>query len=325
MPRIVYLSFPGREISGGIKMIFRHVEALCRNGYDAVVAQSIIEPPHWFATAAPIIDFDRIDRETDIIVFPENNNVFFRHFEGSGSRKFVFCQSQHQIFRGLGKAYSYRDFGVEEIITCSTAPYGVCREIFPDMPVAIIPNYVDGDVFRPGPDKTLQVAVIPSKRPHEFHIIHQSLARMKLPKTPLRFAVIRDRTERETAAILGQSAVFLSLARQEAAGLALLEAMACGCLVAGFTGIGGRDYAHEANGLWAEEDNGFEAMRKLRTAIALVADEDPLATLLTGNAVRTARQYDKARFEHALLAFWERVVNAGAARHGLVADNGNRR
>jgi len=41
--RIIYLSWPAREISGGIKMAFRHVEALREAGFDAVT-----NPPQGF-------------------------------------------------------------------------------------------------------------------------------------------------------------------------------------------------------------------------------------------------------------------------------------
>jgi len=38
MPRIVYLSWPADEITGGIKMAFRHVETLCQAGFEACLA-----------------------------------------------------------------------------------------------------------------------------------------------------------------------------------------------------------------------------------------------------------------------------------------------
>ena len=52
------------------------------------------------------------------------------------------------------------------------------------------------------------------------------------------------------ARVFGESALFLSLSRFESLGLTTLEALASGCIVAGFTGFGGRDYATACNGWW---------------------------------------------------------------------------
>ena len=53
---------------------------------------------------------------------------------------------------------------------------------------------------------------------------------------------IEDRTEAETAGLLRSCAIFLSFSAQEGFGLPPAEAMACGCYVVGFPGLGGREY-----------------------------------------------------------------------------------
>lgn len=73
--RIVYLSWPAREISGGIKMAFRHVEVLREAGFDAVIATADAEPPEWFQTTAPVINLNAIVHSEDVLVFPENNGI----------------------------------------------------------------------------------------------------------------------------------------------------------------------------------------------------------------------------------------------------------
>ena len=69
------------------------------------------------------------------------------------------------------------------------------------------------------------------------------------------------------AAAMGEAGVFLSLGRLESLGLTPLEAMACGCIVAGFTGIGGQEYASPANGFWAAEDDFPSCIKQLRAAL----------------------------------------------------------
>ncbi len=78
------------------------------------------------------------------------------------------------------------------------------------------------------------------------------LRRLHTSAAPWRWAVIQNKSEAEVAAIMGQAAIFLSLSRFEGLGMTTLEAMASGCLVVGFTGIGGREYASRTNGFWVE-------------------------------------------------------------------------
>jgi glycosyltransferase involved in cell wall biosynthesis len=90
--------------------------------------------------------------------------------------------------------------------------------------------------------------------------------------------------------------------------MTILEAMACGCLVAGFTGIGPREYATAMNGLWVGEDDCEAA------ALALVracgdADQDEAAAHLIRHAARTtAAQWTHAHFVEALGLFWREAM-----------------
>jgi len=54
MPRIVYVSWPATEISGGIKAAFQHVEILTEAGLDAAIASRDSSAPGWFKTDAKL-------------------------------------------------------------------------------------------------------------------------------------------------------------------------------------------------------------------------------------------------------------------------------
>ena len=58
----------------------------------------------------------------------------------------------------------------------------------------------------------------------------------------------------------------------ESVGLTTLEAMASGCVCAGFTGIGGRQYATPDNGFWVDDDDCMAAADALAQAISLVRE-----------------------------------------------------
>ena len=101
-----------------------------------------------------------------------------------------------------------------------------------------------------------------------FHLKYPALA-----STP--WIAIENRSEGETAEILGHSAVLLSLPFLESLGLVPLEAMACGAIVAGFDGYGGREYATAENGVWLPSDHLEEAADALALLIQKIARNDP--------------------------------------------------
>ena len=171
--RIDYLSWPATEIAGGIKISFRHVEALRQAGLDAVIATPGAEPPGWFQSAAPIIDVAQASRD-DILVFPENHYALLDAFAAWPNRKLVFCQNQFMVVRGLGGLGGRRDyaeFGVSGILCAGRSVADFCRLRFPSMPIAIVPVGIDQTLFRPQRDKKLQIAFAAHKRPLEAAFI----------------------------------------------------------------------------------------------------------------------------------------------------------
>ena len=90
--------------------------------------------------------------------------------------------------------------------------------------------------------------------------------------------------------------------------MTILAAMARGCLVAGFTGTGPREYVTSMNGLWVPEDDCEAAAMALVRAVAL-AEEDAAAAHLMRHAARTtAAQWTHAHFVEALDSFWREAM-----------------
>src|SRR5258708_39406932 len=86
------------------------------------------------------------------------------------------------------------------------------------------------------------------------------------------FVEIDRLSQRQPAAALAASAVFLASGYPEGFGLPPLEALACGCLVVGFAGRGGREYLrHGENCLLAAEGEVLGAAEQLARALGLLA------------------------------------------------------
>ena len=126
------------------------------------------------------------------------------------------------------------------------------------------PAYVSGEsgipsiagVFYPEnvlPDR--RIAVMPRSRGAELcsHVLSLLTVRGALDGWDV--VNIAGLSQTETAEILRSSAIFLSFSEREGFGLPPAEAMACGCYVVGFTGLGGREFFYPGLCTPVEEGN----------------------------------------------------------------------
>jgi len=306
--RIAYLSWPATEITGGIKMVFRHVEVLREAGLDAVVATPGAEPPGWMKTTAPLVHLSKLEEGRDVLVFPENHHEMLKTFAPWRNRKVVFCQNPFMVIRGLGGARDYAEFGVGGILCAGRYVADYCQLRFPSLPLAIVPVYVDHELFRfqGSPNqKKLQIAYTPRKRPFEMAVIRDLCLARHPEFHAIPWIKINGVSEAQVAATLNETAVYLALCRFEASGLTILEAMASGCVVAGFTGQGGRQYTHARNGFWTEEDDCFACAEALAQAVRLATEGGPRYRDVLEAALDSTRPYSRPRMAKGLVEFWE--------------------
>jgi len=290
-------------------MVFRHVEALIENGFKAVVATTDGQSPNWFKTTAPVVPLSSLAPGPDILVFPENNAPLLRACAEWANPKVVFCQNEFMTHRGLDGKKSYADYGVNAIISVGWTSAWNCRRRFADLSVHIVPNFVDPELFSTPGSKGFQIVYSPAKRLQEAQFI-RDLFRANHPQfRQVPWLELGKLTEAEVAKALGHSAVFLSLCRFEASPLLILEAMSCGCIIAGFTGLGARDFTTVQNGFWAQEDDCHECTALLVRACRLVGEGGPFFQWMVDQAMQTASTFARPRFVKALLAFWQDYIN----------------
>jgi len=110
----------------------------------------------------------------------------------------------------------------------------------------------------------------------------------------------------QVAKRLRDAHVYVSTGVREGLGLPPLEAMAAGCLVVGFAGGGGLDYARADNGVWVPDEDAWALADTLARTLAALLDPDTAAPLeAKRHAGRvTAQRYTRAEFERNLVAFW---------------------
>ncbi len=170
-----------------------------------------------------------------------------------GVRKVIFNQNHFLTFWSWRDSTGYPGWDpAPEVWAVSRESQDVLARVHPDLPVRLVPNPVDTELFRPGPDRARQIAWMPRRRPLEAMLLER-LLRNDPRLGGARLAVLSDRTEREVAAELGRTSVFVALGISEGFGLPVAEALAAGCLVVGYPAGGGEEL-FDAPGTWRIAD-----------------------------------------------------------------------
>ena len=179
---------------------------------------------------------------------------------------------------------------------------------FPDLPIGIVPVAVDSRLFHFQTQKRLQITLASRKRPLEAAFIQDLFWTCHPEFRSIPWVNLQGTNETQVAAILRDTAVYLALCRFESCPLTILEAMASGCVVAGFTGLGGRQYATDRNGFWADEDDCIEAAERLAQGVRLITEGGPRCSDLLEAGHVTARYYSRERMARSLIDYWKRFL-----------------
>jgi glycosyltransferase involved in cell wall biosynthesis len=123
------------------------------------------------------------------------------------------------------------------------------------------------------------------------------------------FIKIENLAIHDYAHVLKQSAIFLSTSLHEGVNRSILEAMACGCLCAGYHGIGGLDYivgeGDRQNFILAEGGHFIDLAHKLTGLITMLRQDDPKVDAIRAHAFETAGRFTLACEQESILDFWK--------------------
>ena len=303
-PATVYYLCPDYPVpSGGIRVIYRHVDLLNEAGVRAAVLHHADGfSCGWFEHSTRTVGAPSTRLSpADTLVVPEVYAPFFDRIP-SGPRLVAFNQNAYLTFEHTEAAGPdlYRRFEAAMTVSGDSAEY--LRFAFPGLRAEAVPNGVDPEVFHPAaeaPPKRL--ALMPRKRPEEAAEILRLLGRRLdgWEVTPIEGA-----SEAEAAAALRTAPIFLALGRREGFGMPAAEAMASGCFVVGFPGFGGRELF---DGDWArgiEDGDVLAAATELAAAMARY-EETPEPLRKQGERARAevATRFSLERQRDAVLEF----------------------
>jgi hypothetical protein len=308
--RIVYMLEPSPFPYGGYANIYRHVEILNAHGFTAFVGLRAKPETDFYGMNAPLLTHGGYleVQPGDVFVIPECFPYLVKALVGTPAKRLMFCQNQYFLPFTSDPRAGIAEFGVHGVIASSQAVSDFFRDVYGVAELPLLPYAIDPARFTPDRNKKRQIAFMPRKLPQDASFIDSVFKRRYAHYADVPWLRIDGLTQREAARLMGESSCFLSLSHKESFGLPSLEAMACGCLVAGFHGDGGREYMTPENGWWAETGDYNACADGLAAALAVFDMGGPALEARRASMAATVERYNPARLESALLAFWRGQV-----------------
>lgn len=306
--------------SGGESVNEDHVLALRAMGYRAYLLYIEDTPIGHFASRAPVLRVGQsmVMTASDVIVMPEPWRLHIDGFANMAVQKVMHCQNPYYLFNGVDDVSQIAQKGISAVITCSDYTTGLLRRIGYQGAMQTIQPAVS-PLFQNGAVKKRQIAYMPRKREYEISYV-RGLFRSLYPELrSVPWVPIHNMGVEQCATVLGESAVFAAFSHIEGLGLPPLEAMASGCVVVGFNGLGGSDYSTTQNGLWIAEGDHLGFAHALADGLRATEQPSWLAGL-QAHGQATAARYNSERFLGDVRHFWEAYL--GDRKHEYLLGAG---
>ena len=181
-------------------------------------------------------------RNSDIIVVPETRLPLL-HEMPVRCKKIILSQGPYLIFsqnfsQNHPPMQNFLRTDVLGILVVSKLNYDVQKFIFPNIRIVEANLFIEEEFYYREMKKT-QIAYMPRRRQEDALAV---LNMLRFRGEDIRIIPIDGMSQQEVAEVLGESLIFLSFANREGFGLPAAEAMACGCIVIGYSGNGGDEF-----------------------------------------------------------------------------------
>lgn len=251
---------------------------------------------------------------TDVVVIPEVFGPDLARI-APGVPKVIFVQNPYAAFFGYppdprSVVPPYRHPEVVATFLTSEDTRRVMEYSFPGLKGFRVRWSLNRAHYYLDPNKVKQIAYMPRKGADDARQVLAMLAcRGSLADFRIRPIVNLDETG--VAACLRESLIFLSLGQHEGLPLPPAEAMACGAIVVGYDGFGGREYLLPEFAFPVPAGDRMEFARTLERVIALQREKpDELRDRATRASAFITEHLSRSREEQELLSAWEEILGA---------------
>jgi len=295
--------------AGGIRKQYRAVDVLNDAGLSAAVVHKRSGfACTWFEHRTRVVAAaDAPVGERDVIAVPE---IYGRSILDlpAGVRQVIFNQGAYLaldtlVADGSAAAAPYvTNPDLAAVVVVSDDSAEIVRYMFPDAPVHRIHHGIDPAVHHPpAAAPRRRIAYMTRRRSDEAGQV-LSLLELRGALAGWEVVAIHGKTELEVAELLRSSQVFLSFSQLEGFGLPPLEALACGCLVVGFHGFGGRELFQPPFAVPVEDGDVVGFARAVEDVIRRI-DSDPaaMAAAAAAGAGFATERYSRATERQDLL------------------------
>lgn len=291
--------------SGGVKIIYQHCEMLRRHGFEATpvhLGDFVIDWfPHSIASLTHKEALFTIAAE-DILICPEIIPAAAAEFPCR--QKIAFVQNWFLADIGTGPERRYEDFGFTGLLACSNyiRDYMASRS---KLPCTVVTNGIDLSLFKLSDAPPIHQQVLYQNRRN----VVDARAAIALLKPALRagcqFVELGNNLSQAEMICSFQAAdIYLAIGYPEGFALPPLEAMACGCVVIGFSGGGGLEHMIDNQSALVAPDGDSAT---LADCLTRVLEDSSLKEGLREKGLLKASEFPLARMEREVLAFAEEL------------------
>lgn len=324
---LTYIFMPPLEkITGGMRVLAQVANQLAASGRECCFVVSGSFPSALENPDIPIRKLDKVSTgQQDRWLVPEGWPVALAPALAAGARCAIYVQNWAFLLGRLPNGVTWQSLPVRMLAV--SEPVRTFIQETTGLDSKILPPALDHHFFLPSgaASSNMRIAWMPRKNrgmATQIRTIFEALATTRGKPLP-EWIAIENLTLENVALTMQSCQIFLATGFPEGFGLPPLEAMACGCLVAGFGGMGGWDYMRQAlpngfqpaiklaerpwgpNGFYAADGDVWGAALALMAAYDTLLENAPNLAAIRASALTAARWYDFARQKTAVARIWD--------------------
>lgn len=292
---------------GGVKVIYQHCLALRNAGYKAEIIRLGKYEGNFFGydiNLCCIKDIGYVLNRNDVIVGTEFRPYTALKFRNA--QKILFAQHWScfdSTFSKNDKLKNFGDLGYEHIIVVSDLIASKLDEKDKEI-TTVVANGIDLEVFRPDVELRVKnrILALSRKNPYDLALIKELLDKSNCE---YELVIVDGLTEAALAIEYQKSDIFLATGYPEGFGLPPLEAMACGCVVVGFSGGGGLEYMEDGeNSLVADDGDVLTAAEYIVDCLGSQSLKDKLRT----NGLNTSLNFSTGTMNNKVVDVYNKIL-----------------